>query len=79
MAVLTVTDERFQAVEEFALKVERTREDIVNEAIDRYLRREEYERVCAVMREAVKKSGITKRDVEDAILEVRKERTTRNA
>jgi hypothetical protein len=38
MAVLTVRDERLREVEEFARIVERSREDIVDEAIDNYLR-----------------------------------------
>src|SRR5215510_6531299 len=79
MALLTVKDNRFREVEEFAKKVERSREDIVDEAIDIYLRTKALERLRQMGREMVTR-GVTEEDVSEAFEEVwAEERQTRRA
>jgi len=78
MAVLTVTDARFQAVEETAIRESRTREEIVDEAIDLYVRRKAWARLRAVGQEMVE-AGITEEDVNEAFREVREEERRKRA
>jgi predicted transcriptional regulator len=79
MAVLTVgvKEERLRDVDAFAKTVSRSREDIVDEAIDRFLRKQEFERVSAGVREAFAQAGITEKHVEDAIREACLDRANR--
>jgi len=72
MAVLTVTDERFQAVEETAIKESKTREEIVDEAIDLYMRRKAWVRIREFGRD-LEASGVTEADVQRALREVQDE------
>jgi hypothetical protein len=63
MAVLTVTNERLREVEVFAKVTERSQEEVVDEAIGLYLRKQKFERACAGMREWVDETGLTKEDL----------------
>jgi len=65
MATLTVTDERLSEVDEFAKSEERSRDEIVDEAIDFYLRQKSLSGVSEWGREMAKR-GYT----EDEVMEI---------
>jgi predicted transcriptional regulator len=73
MAVLTITDERLRAVDEFARIESRTRDDVVDEAIDKYLKRKSWDRLCTTIGEKMAARGITEEDINEAVREVRAE------
>ena len=73
MPTLTVTEDRLREVDKFAEKEERSREEIVNEAIDAYLRKKALAELRGLGRELAA-AGITEDDVRAAIKEVRAER-----
>jgi metal-responsive CopG/Arc/MetJ family transcriptional regulator len=70
MATLTVADDRLQQVDEFAKKEERSREEIVDEAIYLYLR----EKTLNEIRDDVKRMGITEEDIFNEIKLYREEK-----
>jgi metal-responsive CopG/Arc/MetJ family transcriptional regulator len=59
MVTLTVTDDRLRQVDEFAKEEARSREDVVDEAIDIYVRAKEWDNICAYGRSHALKYGIT--------------------
>jgi len=73
MATLTVADDRLLEVDEYAKEEERSREDIVNEAITLYLRKKRWERLRQWGRELAA-TGITEEDVREEIKNCRRER-----
>jgi len=70
MAMLTVADDRLREVDEFAKKEERSRDEIVDEAIYLYLR----EKTLNAIRDDIKKMGITEEDIFNEIKLYRKEK-----
>jgi len=69
MATLTVADDRLSEVDEYAKEEERSREDIVNEAIYMYLR----EKKLNAIRDRIKSMGITEEDIFEEVRQCRKE------
>jgi len=59
MATLTVTDERLSEVDEYAKSEERSRDEIVDEAIYLYLR----EKKLNAIRDDIKRMGLTEEDI----------------
>ncbi|MDR2591715.1 MAG: hypothetical protein LBC59_02775 [Chitinispirillales bacterium] len=76
MATLTVADDRLLEVDEFAKKEERSREEIVDRAIEVYLLKKEWERMRQWGRELAA-TGITEEDVREEIKKCREEEATR--
>ncbi|MDR2693163.1 MAG: ribbon-helix-helix protein, CopG family [Chitinispirillales bacterium] len=78
MAVLTLNisckDETLRGIDEFAEIEERSREELVNEAVEVYLRRKRWDRVFTDGSDLATRYGITEGDVNEAILEVREEK-----
>jgi len=78
MVVLTLNipckDETLRVIDEFAEKEERSREELVNEAIEVYLRRKRWDRIFADGSALATRYGITENDVNAAIAEVREEK-----
>jgi metal-responsive CopG/Arc/MetJ family transcriptional regulator len=78
MAVLTLSipckDETLRGIDEFAQKEERSREELVNEAVEIYLRRKRWDKIFAAGNASATLYGITESDVNEAILEVREEK-----
>jgi len=74
MATLTVADDRLLEVDEFAKKEERSREEIVDRAIEAYLLKKEWERMRRWGRELAA-AGITEEDVREEIKKCREEET----
>jgi len=74
MAVLTVevTDDRIRAVEETAVRESKTREEVIDDAIDSYMMRKAWARLQELGRE-MREKGITEEDVNQAFQEVRAE------
>jgi len=73
MAVLTIEDNVMLAVEKFAEKEERSRDEIVNEAIEAYLRRKKWNKIFAEGSALAATHGITEKDVNDAVREAQEE------
>jgi metal-responsive CopG/Arc/MetJ family transcriptional regulator len=76
MATLTVADDRLREVDEFAKKEERSREEIVDKAIEVYLLKKEWERMRQWGRELAA-TGITEEDVREEIKKCREEEAAR--
>jgi metal-responsive CopG/Arc/MetJ family transcriptional regulator len=76
MATLTVADDRLREVDEYAKNEARSRDDIVNEAIEVYLRKKEWERIRQWGRELAA-TGITEEDVQEEIRRCREEEVAR--
>jgi metal-responsive CopG/Arc/MetJ family transcriptional regulator len=76
MAMLTVADDRLREVDEFAKKEERSRDEIVDEAIEVYLLKKEWERMRQWGRELAA-TGITEEDVREEIKKCREEEAAR--
>jgi len=70
MATLTVADDRLREVDEFAKKEERSREELVDEAIYLYLR----EKTLNEIRNDIKNMGITEEDIYNEIKLYREEK-----
>ncbi len=76
MATLTVADDRLREVDEFAKKEERSREEIVDRAIEVYLLKKEWERMRQWGRELAA-TGITEEEVREEIKKCREEEAAR--
>jgi len=76
MATLTVNDDIVLKVDEFAREEERSREDIVSQAIEVYLLKKEWERIRLWGRELAA-TGITEEDVKEEIKKCREEEAAR--
>jgi len=73
MATLSVTDDRLRQVDEFAKEESRTRENVVDEAIDEYLSEKRLNKI----RDEVMSMGITEEDIALEIKRYREEKRLR--
>jgi len=73
MATLTVTDDRLRQLDEFAKEESRTRENVVDEAIDEYLSEKRLNKI----RDEVMSMGITEEDIALEIKRYREEKRRR--
>jgi len=74
MATLTVADDRLREVDEYAKNEERSREDIVNEAIYFYLRKKRWNKIFENGDRLAAKNGITEDVIAEEIRSYREEK-----
>jgi metal-responsive CopG/Arc/MetJ family transcriptional regulator len=74
MATLTVADDRLLEVDEYAKNEERSREDIVNEAISLYLRKKRWNKIFEEGDRLAVKNGITEDVVAEEISSYREKK-----